>query len=150
MLKKSDRASSLVPKSAREIRKKKGFSRIRASIWETCVFPVEYLYYFFFGGTRRRDREGEGKICSLFLLLLPQNTLHHHSGPVRIPGLPRLPVHGKQGRTTKAVSPIIFFKKNFLQYNNPPGNMQRYPIRRSSVFQGCCGRVWNGDTKNPY
>ncbi len=24
------------------------------------------------------------------------------------------------------------------------------PIRRSSVSQGCCGRVWKRDTKNPY
>ncbi len=74
------------------------------------MFPAEYLFYFFFGGTRRRDREGEGIICSLFLLLLPQNTLHHHSGPVRIPGLPRIPVHGQQGRTTKEVSPIFKIK----------------------------------------
>ncbi len=25
-----------------------------------------------------------------------------------------------------------------------------YPTRLSSVSQGCCGRVWKGDTKNPY
>ena len=30
------------------------------------------------------------------------------------------------------------------------GRTYKGPIRRSSVSQGCCGRVWKGDTKNPY